>query len=82
MRHIAALPERPVAERLIYECLKSKNRPHWIEGLWHQYAKNADHQVLSEPIPREKVPDSAKVYQSIIACRIKDAGPDLYKFEA
>ena len=82
VRHIVALPERPVAERSIYECLKGPNQPHWKAALSHQYGRNADHQVLSEPIAKEKIPDDAKVYQSIIACRVKDAGPDMYKFEA
>jgi hypothetical protein len=81
VRHIAALPERPVAERSIYQCLKGPLRPHWIQGLWHQYGKNAEYQLLSPPIARETLPEGTTVFRSIIACRIKDAGPDLYKFE-
>ena len=41
VRHVAALPERPIVGQSIFECLKGPHQPHWIQGLRHQYSKNA-----------------------------------------
>ena len=81
IRHIAALPTKPIAGKSIWECLDSKLREHWQAGLYHQYAKNADGKLLSRPIPIEHKPPDAKLYQSVIASRIKEKGKNLYKFE-
>jgi len=37
--------------------------------------------VLSQPIPRDKLPEDTPVFNSVITCRIKE-GKDLFKFEA
>ena len=50
-------------------------------GLKHQYDKNARMMVLSQPLPREKLPHDIKVFTSVMACRIKEKGTDLWKFE-
>jgi hypothetical protein len=82
VRHIASLPERPVSSKTIFDNLKGPHRHHWIQGLKHQYSKNASMLVLSQPVPRAKLPKDTKVYRSVIAPRIKEKGKDLYKFEA
>lgn len=38
--------------------------------------------LLSQPIPREMIPQGTKFFPSMIACRTKDKGPGLVKFEA
>ena len=82
VRHIVAMPERPEAGKTLFDCLKGKDRQHWIAGLKHQYSKNANMLLLSQPLPREKLPKEVRVFPSMIACRIKEKGRDLYKFEA
>jgi len=67
---------------MIFEYLKGPHRPHWIQGLRHQYSRNAEYQLLSPPIARELLPEEITVFRFIIACRVKDVGPDLHKFEA
>ena len=72
---------KPTAEDTIWKCLDDQHREHWEAGLMHQYSKNADGKLLSRPIPIESKPAESKLYQSIIACRTKEKGKDLYKFE-
>ena len=81
VRHIVALPEKPVSKKTIFDNLKGNQRRHWVAGLKHQYSKNAQMLLLSTPVPREKLPPDVKVFPSIIACRVKEKGKDLYKFE-
>ena len=79
--HIVALPERPSAEKTIFQAMKSPMSRHWKKGLWNQYDKNDAMMVLSRPIPKCKIPKDAKIFQSILACRIKEKGTNLYKFD-
>ena len=81
VRHIVAIPKRPEPEKTIFACLQNQDRQHWKNGLFHQYDKNARMMLLSQPIPREKLPQEVKVFPSVIACRIKEKGKHLYKFE-
>ena len=69
--HIVALPDQPVAEKLIFQCLKGPHSKHWKEGLFAQYQKNAQMLLLSSPYLHELLPSETKVYPSIIAPRIK-----------
>ena len=37
--------------------------------------------VLSQHIPRDNLPEDTTVFNSVIACRIKEKEEDLFKFE-
>ena len=82
VNHIASLPVRPPlpGKGTIWDCLDGPHREHWIAGLHSQYEKNANNKVLSAPIPKEDLPEGTKVYQSIMACSIKEKGQGLWKF--
>ena len=82
VRHVVAMPDKPTAPRSIHLCLKDKNRKLWKAALFQQYEKNADMLLLSEPVAKESLPLDAKIFPSIIACRVKKSGPALWKFEA
>ncbi len=69
--HIVALPDQPVAEKLIFQCLKGPHSKHWKEDLFAQYHKNSQMLLLSSPYARELLPPEMKVYPSIIASLIK-----------
>ena len=60
VRHVVAMPEKPSAPRSIHLCLKDKHRDHWKASLFHQYDKNADMLLLSEPVARESLPPDTK----------------------
>ena len=80
--YVTTLSEKPISGWSIFENLKGPQRQHWINGLKHQYdKKNANMMVLSQPIPRDKPPEDSAVFNSVIACRIKANGKDLFKFE-
>ena len=38
--------------------------------------------VLSAPIAKRTLPDGTRVFPSMIACRIKQKGTDLWRFDA
>ena len=59
-----------------------KHKKHWEAALEHQFAKNAAQQVLSKPIPREKLPDYVKIFQSVMKVSCKEVGQALIKFVA
>ena len=82
VRHVVAMPDKPTAPQSIHLCLKNKNREHWKAALFHQYDKNADMLLLSEPVAKESLPPDAKIFPGIITCRVKENGPALWKFEA
>ena len=81
VRHIVALPDRPRDEKSIFKAVQGPNKIHWKNGVKHQYNKNDDMMVLSAPIARSKLPKDVKVFPAILACRIKEKGDKLWKFE-
>ena len=80
IRALVAMPQRPVAQKSIFQCLQSDNRAHWKQGLFDQYDKNAEMMLLSAPLPKDELPPNSKIYQSVMACQIKEKGKDLYEF--
>ena len=46
IRALVAMPQRPVAQKSIFQCLQSDNRAHWKQGLFDQYDKNAEMMLL------------------------------------
>lgn len=63
-------------EALIYQGKKQDTK----QGLFDQYDKNAEMMLLSAPLPKHELPPNSKIYQSVMACQIKEKGKDLYEF--
>ena len=53
---------------------------HWIQALYHQYAKNASMSLLSAPIPVEMLPKDIQPLQTIMALGVKEKGKNLWEF--
>jgi len=67
VQYVAALPEKLVSGRSIFENPKGPQCQHWINGLKHQYNKNANMMVLSQSIPRSEILEDGTVFNSVIA---------------